>query len=115
MSAGDMVSLFAYGTLRQAEVQRASFGRLLDGVPDMLRGYRLAQLAIRDESVIALSGLAIHTAAERTGNPDDLVAGIVFRISAAELVAADSYEVEEMKRVEARLASGSIAFVYVRA
>ena len=115
MSGADMVPLFAYGTLRQPEVQSATFGRLLDGVPDMLPGYRLAPLNIRDESVIALSGLAIHTAAERTGTPADLVPGIVFRISAAELAAADSYEVEEMKRIEARLASGETAFVYVRA
>jgi len=115
MSGTEMVSLFAYGTLRQAEVQRATFGRLLDGVPDMLPGYQLVPLNIRDESVIALSGLAIHTAAERTGNSEDLVPGILFRISPAELAAADSYEVEEMKRIEGRLVSGSTAWVYVRA
>jgi hypothetical protein len=109
-----MVSLFAYGTLRQAEVQRATFGRLLDGRPDALPGYRLGTLAIRDEQVIALSGMAVHQAALRTCDPADLVPGTRFRITAAELAAADSYEVDDMKRIEARLASGTLAFVYVR-
>ncbi|PLY45749.1 UDP-N-acetylmuramate--alanine ligase [Janthinobacterium sp. ROICE36] len=38
--------LFSYGTLQQADVQLATFGRLLDSRPDQLPGYRLALLAI---------------------------------------------------------------------
>jgi hypothetical protein len=33
--------LFAYGTLRQPEVQRAVFGRVLDGAEDAVCGYDL--------------------------------------------------------------------------
>lgn len=110
-----MVNLFAYGTLRQPEVQRASFGRLLDGRPDTLPGYRLEPLVIRDEKVVALSGLAVHKAARPTGDPADRVAGTLFRISEAELEAADRYEVDDMVRIEARLESGASAWVYVRA
>ena len=115
MSAADTAALFAYGTLRLAEVQRATFGRLLDGRPDSLPGYRLEPLIIRDENVVALSGLDIHQAARPTGDPADRVPGILFRITKAELEAADRYEVDDMVRIEARLESGSAAWVYVSA
>jgi hypothetical protein len=115
LSGVDPVRLFAYGTLRQPEVQRATFGRLLEGRSDALSGYRLEPLDIGDERVIALSGLAVHQAARPTGDPDDFITGTLFLITAAELAAADGYEVEEMIRIEARLVSGATAWVYVRA
>jgi hypothetical protein len=39
----------------------------------------------------------------------------VFDISDADLTAADAYEVADYKRVEAPLASGATAWVYVKA
>jgi gamma-glutamylcyclotransferase (GGCT)/AIG2-like uncharacterized protein YtfP len=112
MSSPD-ISLFAYGTLRQPEVQRAAFGRLLDGKPDALPGYRLSPLPISDPDVVRLSGKAIHTIARRTGDPDGLVAGLVLSLTREELEAADRYEVDAYARVEVELASGRRAFVYV--
>ncbi len=41
--------------------------------------------------------------------------GVVLRITAAELAAADTYEVSDYKRVTVRLKSGLEAFVYVAA
>lgn len=38
-NAAATVRLFSYGTLQQENVQRATFGRLLDGTPDALMGY----------------------------------------------------------------------------
>jgi len=110
---GRTVSLFSYGTLRQAEVQRAAFGRLLDGRPDALPGYTLAPLPISDPEVVRISGLAVHTIARRTGDPADRIPGLVFAITHAELAAADSYEVDAYGRVEVVLASGTAAFAYV--
>ena len=107
------VSLFSYGTLQLEDVQRATFGRLLEGRPDVLPGYVLEPLAITDPRVIATSGASVHTIACRTGDPADLVSGVVFEITPAELDAADSYEVDAYGRVEVRLASGASAFVYV--
>ena len=107
------VALFSYGTLQRPEVQRALFGRLLEGRPDALAGFILAPLAITDPRVIATSGAAVHTIARRTGDPADLVPGVAFAITPAELVAADSYEVDAYARVEVALASGVRAFVYV--
>lgn len=107
------VALFSYGTLQLPDVQRATFGRLLDGRPDSLPGYVLAPLAISDPEVVRLSGRPVHSIARRTGRAADVVPGIVFLVSSAELDRADAYEVDAYGRVEAVLASGTPAFVYV--
>lgn len=109
------VSLFSYGTLRQENVQRATFGRLLGGRPDSLAGFALSPMAIEDPHVIATSGSAVHTIARPTGNPADTVTGLVFEITPAELESADRYEAGPIRRVSVRLASGKEAFVYVAA
>ena len=109
------VSLFSYGTLQQREVQLATYGRELNGAPDVLAGYCLAPLQISDPHVVALSGKAVHSIARATGNPDDRVSGVVFEISEAELAASDSYEVDAYARVEVVLGSGLKAWAYVGA
>jgi hypothetical protein len=112
---GAEVWLFSYGTLRLREVQLALFGRPLDGRADVLPGYAVSPLEITDPDVIATSGTAHHTVVRETGDPVDEVPGEVFRITRAELAAADRYEVADCKRVSARLGSGIDAFVYVDA
>lgn len=112
---GADVWLFSYGTLRQREVQLAIFGRELDGQPDVLPGYAVSTLRITDPGVIAISGSTSHTMARATGNPLDELPGTVFRITAAELTAADAYEVADVKRATVRLRSGIDAFIYIDA
>jgi gamma-glutamylcyclotransferase (GGCT)/AIG2-like uncharacterized protein YtfP len=109
------VLLFSYGTLRQAEVQMASFGRRLAGQPDALPGYASVMLEITDPDVVATSGLKFHPIVVETGNPADEVAGTLFSITEAELAAADAYEVSDYKRIEVVLKSGKSAWVYVKA
>ena len=109
------VWLFSYGTLRQLDVQLALFGRALDGRPDELPRYAVSPLRITDPDVIAKSGTADHTVVHQTGDPRDRVSGIVYRITRAELAAADAYEVADCTRVAVRLGSGLDAFVYVDA
>jgi hypothetical protein len=94
-------------------VQRATYGRLLDGTADILCGYRLAPLAITDPEVVRISGKAVHSIARRTGEPGDVIPGTVFRLTEAELAATDRYEVDAYARVEVTLASGRRAFAYV--
>lgn len=108
-----MIALFSYGTLQLPEVQRATFGRLLEGRPDMLAGYALAPLVISDPGVVEVSGLTVHTIARRTGDSADLIPGLVFLLTAAELEAADAYETRAYARAQVVLASGASAFVYV--
>jgi len=113
-AAETSVSLFSYGTLQLPKVQRATFGRLLEGRPDALAGFALAPLAVTDPAVIAVSGAAVHTIARPTRDPADIIHGILFSITPAELAAADRYEVDPV-RIEVVLASGARAFAYVGA
>jgi len=106
------VSLFSYGTLRLPHVQRATYGRLLEGRPDALVGWALEPMRISDPEVVLLSGLAVHTIARRTGDPKDRIEGVVFSISESELEATDAYEVDPA-RIETALESGAKAYVYV--
>jgi hypothetical protein len=107
------IGLFSYGTLQLEAVQRSVFGRLLNGEPDAMVGWGLVPLRITDPEVIEKSGMAVHTIARRTGDPADRVPGVVYFITAADLAAADAYEVDAYGRVEVELASGRKAFVYV--
>jgi hypothetical protein len=108
----DRVWLFSYGTLRQRDVQLATFGRELEGEPDALEGWVLGTVLIRDESVVSTSGLAEHLIL-RPG--DGVIEGVAFELSPAELDAADGYETDDYRRIEVILGSGRRAFVYVAA
>ncbi len=109
------VSLFAYGTLQQANVQLTTFGRLLDGRQDALTGFTLAPITITDPAVIAASGLAVHRVARRSDIPTAPIPGMVFSITQDELEAADVYEANVCVRIEIQLASGARAFAYIDA
>ncbi len=109
---GPTVALFSYGTLQLPEVQKATYGRMLDGSPDSLIGYRLEPLDISDAEVIRLSGKAVHMIARHTGEPDQ-IDGVVYMISEAELAATDRYEVDVYGRVAETLVSGRKAFLYI--
>lgn len=113
--AGGTVRLFSYGTLRQAEVQRATFGRLLETVADALPGHRAGWVRITDPAVIAASGSDRHPIVERTGDPADVVDGSVLTLTAEELAAADLYEVDDYRRHRVRLGSGGHAWTYLAA
>ncbi|NQW55118.1 MAG: gamma-glutamylcyclotransferase [Rhodospirillales bacterium] len=112
MTAAD-VWLFSYGTLQQEDVQFATFGRLLEGRADVLPGYATLLFEIRDAEVVKTSGKTHHLIARPSGRAEDEVPGVVLRITAPELAAADTYEVSDYKRVAVRLKSGLEAFVYV--
>ncbi|MGZ8285645.1 MAG: gamma-glutamylcyclotransferase family protein [Allosphingosinicella sp.] len=109
------IPLFSYGTLRQANVQLATFGRLLEGRGDALTGFTLSPMRIADPHVVAASGAEIHTIARPSGNPADRIPGTVFTLTPAELEAADRYEAGPIERIRVRLDSGAEAFVYVAA
>ena len=109
-----MPYLFSYGTLQQESVQIASFGRALKGKPDILPGWRREMVEIIDAEVFCLSGERFHPILV-PGESSDEIPGQVFEISEDELQRADAYEVEDYKRIAAKLKSGLDAFVYVKA
>lgn len=108
-----MVELFSYGTLRQRGVQLATYGRELEGSPDVLCGYRLAPVTIDDPHVVDVSGKAVHTIAVWSGDETDRISGVVFLLSEDEIRATDAYETDAYSRISVALESGRRAFVYV--
>ncbi|MBT8061947.1 MAG: gamma-glutamylcyclotransferase [Gammaproteobacteria bacterium] len=109
-----MPLVFSYGTLQQESVQLATFGRLLDGRADALCGFVAAKVPITDAAQVAASGLSYYDNAEHDGNPNHQVEGIAFNLNDEEISVADSYEqAADYVRIEATLASGKRAWVYV--
>ena len=107
--------LFSYGTLQDPNVQLANFGRLLDGSPDRLPGYETGWVQITDPEVIAESGLDRHPIVRPSDAAGAGVDGTLFRITQAEIEAADVYEADDYRRVEVVLTSGRTAWVYIAA
>lgn len=98
-----MPFLFAYGTLQDGDVQRATFGRLLQGEADALVGFERS--TARNLANVSF-----------TGRANDRVAGMVFEVTDADLSAADRYERRAAyARIAGTLASGREAWVYVDA
>ncbi len=110
-----MPLVFSYGTLRQDDVQRSTFGRTLVGSRDELVGYEQAVFRIDDAAFVAASGKADHAIVRVTGNPRDRVPGMALEISETELLRGDEYEPAGYSRVLAKLTSGRQAWVYVDA
>jgi len=109
-----MPLLFSYGTLQKEEVQRATFGRPLQGRVDVLVGFERSLVKIEDPQVAAASGATHHANAVYNGSDDSRVSGMVFEVTSTELVAADQYEQPSAyERVLVVLASGRQAWVYV--
>jgi hypothetical protein len=109
------INLFSYGTLQLESVQISSFGRRLRGAPDSMPGFRKDMIEIIDPDVLKASGERYHPIVSPSGNPADEIAGMVFQVTAAELAAADTYEVGDYQRIKVRLKSGKDAWVYVKA
>ena len=88
--------LFACGDFQQAAVQERVFGRQLSGKPDALVGFR------REPFV------------QPSDRANERVDGMVFKVTDADLAAADAHEPPNYRRSMARTASGVLAWVYLR-
>ena len=105
--------LFSYGTLQKDSVQLKLFGRLLNGTKDILKGYQLSSIEIKDESFLSKGEQKTQLTVIPSGNQKDQIEGTVLEITKEELLLADNYEPDNYKRVEVELASGRKAWVYV--
>src|SRR5258706_7722517 len=92
--------LFSYGTLQSADVQLATFGRLLDGAPDELVGFRQEAHEVADAKFLAKGGNPWQVIVVRSGNAADRVRGSAYMLTEAELAAADTYEPSGYRRIE---------------
>jgi gamma-glutamylcyclotransferase (GGCT)/AIG2-like uncharacterized protein YtfP len=110
-----MPLLFSYGTLQQEAVQISTFGRVLQGLPDVLVGFELSTKQIEDPAFVATSGKSEHAIVTFTGKDDSRVAGTVFEVTETELAKSDAYEPAGYERTLGTLASGKRAWVYAGA
>ena len=110
-----MPRLFSYGTLQDEPVQLSLFGRTLVGRKDYLLGYEQALARVKDPEFARTSGKTHHAMLRPARSDTAQVEGTAFEVTDAELERVDGYEPVEYKRVEARLASGGQAWVYVDA
>jgi hypothetical protein len=85
---------------------------VLGGERDAVVGHELDRVTIVDPHVIATSGSDRHPVLVASDRPDSAVDGTVFAITAAELAAADDYEVDDYTRVLVPLRSGRRAWAY---
>jgi gamma-glutamylcyclotransferase (GGCT)/AIG2-like uncharacterized protein YtfP len=106
-------NLFSYGTLQKERVQLQLFGRLLIGTKDILKGYKLSSIEIKDESFLAKGEEKYQLTAIPSKDDADIVEGIVLEISEEELLLAEKYEPDNYKRVKVALQSGREAWIYV--
>jgi gamma-glutamylcyclotransferase (GGCT)/AIG2-like uncharacterized protein YtfP len=110
-----MEQLFAYGTLQLSQVQKMTFGRILEGRHDILTGYYLDTLPIDNPEIIELSGNTVQPILNFSGKLTDTVHGTIYEISYDELMKADQYAIKAYQRIEATFHSGQQAWVYVAA
>jgi hypothetical protein len=107
-----MEKLFSYGTLQLPQVQESLFGRTLIGMKDVLPGYRVEELKIKDQAVIEKSGTDMHPILVKSDDPDEIVEGMIFEVTEEELARADDYEVDDYQRTFALMRSGNEAWIY---
>ncbi|HSK71354.1 MAG TPA: gamma-glutamylcyclotransferase family protein [Pyrinomonadaceae bacterium] len=103
-------NLFSYGTLQKEKVQLELFGRLLNGTKDILTGYKLSSIEIKDESFLSKGEEKYQLTA--IPSKDDIIEGTVLEISEEELFLADKYEPDNYKRIKISLKSGKEAWIY---
>lgn len=102
-----MENLFAYGSLQDKEIQENIFGRVLVGRPDKLIGYIKKIIQIEEEF-----GLIDYPIITATDNLDDSISGMIYKLTEKEIQIADTYEGVHYKRIQVKLHSNEIVWVY---
>lgn len=102
-----MENLFAYGSLKEKDVQELIFGRVLKGIPDKLIGYALKKINIEEEF-----GMTAYPIITATLNPKDTIDGILYQVSLKELQLSDTYEGLHYKRIQVELHSNEVVWAY---
>ncbi len=105
--------LFSYGTLQKDKTQLDLFGRLLKGSKDVLKGYKLSPIEIKDKKFLAKGEEKIQLTVIATNNHNDGIEGTALELTEEELLFADKYEPDNYKRIKVILQSGKEAWIYV--
>jgi hypothetical protein len=102
-----MGKLFAYGTLKDPEIQQNIFGRTLKGKSDTLVGYVVNEIKIEEEF-----GMVSYPIITKTDLIEDKIEGLIYEVSEMDLQQADIYEGKLYKRIEVLLESNELAWTY---
>ncbi len=105
--------LFSYGTLQKEKTQLDLFGRIFNGSPDILRGYKTVTIEIKDEAFLAKGEEKYQHTLVQTKDNNDFIKGTVLELTTEELLLADKYEPKNYKRITIVLESGKEAWIYV--
>ena len=105
--------LFSYGTLQNEETQLRLFGRILNGLGDILEDYKVSSVEIFDETFLALDEARTQKTLVPTGICGDFVEGTVFEISKEELSLAEKYEPKNYMKMKVKLKSGNEAWIFI--
>ena len=104
-----MEKLFSYGTLRDAEIQRALYGRLVKTTPDAIIGYCFRTIHLTDWKYSEISGGNVQKTIEKGPGEID---GAVLLLTPDELTRTDEYEPKGYARFKVPLRSGGEAWAY---
>jgi gamma-glutamylcyclotransferase (GGCT)/AIG2-like uncharacterized protein YtfP len=102
-----MAKLFAYGTLREKDIQENIFGRSLTGIPETLLGYSVYTIKIEEEF-----GVETYPIITPTNDTADKIEGIVYELTEKDLELADTYEGKYYRRIEVQLQSKEKVWVF---
>lgn len=98
--------IFVYGTLMDPEVRENLLRKKVKTIPDSLKGFKLSYI---------YDGETKYKILEPTNDPyDNIISGEVFEVDENDLKVLDEYETELYKRIQAKLLSGKIAWVYIK-
>jgi hypothetical protein len=106
--------LFSYGTLQREDVQTKLFGRILNGSPDVLHGYKLLTVEITDKAFLARGEEKYQRTVVVSTDPNDRIDGTALELTEEELNQSDEYEPEGYERVRVKLESGKEAWIYLK-
>ena len=105
--------LFSYGTLQRPEVQIELFGRILHSSADTLKGYRIAEIEINDESFLSKGENKNQKTLIISNDQDVYINAVVLEITEEELLLVDKYEPDNYSRIKVKLESGKEAWIYI--
>ena len=103
--------LFSYGAFTQEHVHKEVYERRLSGRLDSLPGYRLKLIGVSEHTAGTLR--IEQQPAAVPGDADDIIAGMRYEISEAELAAVEEINRELFDKEWVKLASGEEAWVFV--
>lgn len=96
-----MEKLFVYGTLREPEVQKKVFGRVIALHDDILEGY--------EKQTVEINGNIYPIAVP---NSQQSIEGKLLEATPDEIILMDEYETEAYQRKKVQLKSGEASWVY---